>query len=453
MQWRITGTLYETDGKTANGQIELQAYDVPRQRWYSLAKSNLSAKGELNLTLELNDNKLLPAIRLCEPVKANKTVRVLAEGGLVRIVSARLGHLAFGDMVRLGDQAVARSERAAPFSSSDDYLVVGAPRPATQSGPKVATMATMRIKPDLVLQPHATLNSSQIRAQAILTKQLEEQSFELKNKVEQITTLEKSQQTLDKDLRQAQLQIQTLEKQLKARPTSNINSEQIELATQQIRLTMNEQIIKQATEFEIQQSTLQRTLNARNIELSKMSERVQELSTASNKALEEAARVQEENEELQGQLEGQVNAGDLYSSIAQQLQQTQAQLKEDGNAYRLGRVSLNVKTLLSGNQMTLPNRADLLKSNPGLFTDVSLEYLPDSIDQDETEPGVAVPDFSELTETLARRLAGDLGLQLEAAYQSVGASEQSIGQAIRQLPAKGTQVAPGDSVLVVFTQA
>ena len=447
MQWRITGTLYETDGKTAKGQIELQAYDVPRQRWYPLAKSDLNAKGEFKLTLELTDNKLLPAIRLCEPVQTNQNTRVLAEGGLVRIVSARLGHLAFGEIVRLGDQSVTRSERAAPFSSCDDYLLVGAPRPPTQSGPTVATMATMRFKPDLVLQSNATLNSAQIRAQAILTKQLEEQAFELKNKVEQITTLEKSQHALDQDLRQARLQIQNLEKQLKARPTSNINNEQIELATQQIRLTMNEQIIKQATEFELQQSALQRTLNTRNIELANLSERVQELSSASTTALEEAARAQEENEQLQNQLESQINAGDLYSSIAQQLQQTQAQLKEDGSAYRLGRVSLNVKTLLSGNQLTLPNRADLLKANPGLFTDVSLEYLPDSIDPDDTEPSVSVPDFSDLTETLARRLAGDLGLQLEAAYQSVDPSKQSIGQAIRQLPAKGTQVADRKSVV------
>ena len=66
--------------------------------------------------------------------------------------------------------------------------------------------------------------------------------------------------------------------------------------------------------------------------------------------------------------------------------------------------------------------------------------------------GVTVPDFSELTESLARRLARDLGLELEAAYQSVGDSGQAVGQAVRQLPAKGSEVAAGERVLVVFTQ-
>src|SRR5690554_2654124 len=124
MQWRITGTLYEADGKAASGKVEVQIYDIARKRWQSQATSSLNAKGAFNLTLELDDSKHLPAVRLCEPAKANASPRVLAEGGLVNIVSARLGHVAFGEIERLAGQAITRSERAAPFSSSDDYLLV-----------------------------------------------------------------------------------------------------------------------------------------------------------------------------------------------------------------------------------------------------------------------------------------------------------------------------------------
>lgn len=458
MQWRITGTLYETDGNIAKGQVEVQIYEIPRQRWLSLATSSLDAKGGFSISVDIADENFLPAVRLCEPVKAGQSMRVLAEGALVRVVSTRLGHLAFGDIQRLGNQAVTRSQRAAPFTSSDDYLLVGMPKATAQPSPTLATatMANIRLDPKLVLhttQPVAGLNSDHLKLQANLTRQLETQTIDLNNKIQLVQTLEQTKLAQERDLKKAQETIQLLQGQLKAKPNATVNSEQIELATQQIRLTMNEQIIRQAGNFEIQQSELQRTLRERNFELAKVSEQVAELSTTARKAAEEAARVQEENEQLQSQLETQVNAGDLYSSIAQQLQQTQSQLQSEGSAYRLGRVSLNVKTLLSGNQLTLPNRSDLLKGNPGLFTDVTLEYLPDSPDQDSHEAGIAVPDFSDLTETLARRLAGDLGLQLEAAYQSIGTSGQSIGQAIRQLPAKGTQVAPGDSVLVVFTQA
>lgn len=458
MQWRITGTLYEADGKAASGQVEAQIYDIARKRWQSQATSNLNTKGAFSLTLELDDSKHLPAIRLCEPVKANTNPRVLAEGGLVNIVSARLGHLAFGEIERLAGQAITRSERAAPFSSSDDYLLVGIPRTQTQAGATrapLSTMALLQVEPKLVLHNQTILDSTRLQAQANLSKQVELQSIDLKHKIDLINTLEKNQQSYTQQLNQAQLKIQALEKELKAKANTGtaLNSEQIELATQKIHINFNEQFIKQATDFELQQRTLQRTLNDRNFELAQSAERILELSAAARQAAEEAARVQQESEELQNQLDNQMNADELYSSIAQQLQLAQTKMQDDGIAYRLGRVSLNVKTLLSGNHITLPTRSDLLRNNPGLFTDIELEYLPEAPDTDTVEPTLSVPDFSELTETLARRLAGDLGLRLESAYQSVGSSGQSIGQAIRQLPAKGTQVSPGDTVLVVFTQA
>lgn len=101
----------------------------------------------------------------------------------------------------------------------------------------------------------------------------------------------------------------------------------------------------------------------------------------------------------------------------------------------------------------MPTLADLNnKGAAGMFTDVNIEFLPDS-NEGTGEDLVNVPDFSDLTETLARRLARDMGLNMDAAYQSVTDPSQPIGQAIRQLPAKGTQVAPGESIMVVFTQA
>ncbi|MAG67730.1 MAG: hypothetical protein CMK74_18005 [Pseudomonadales bacterium] len=447
MQWSITGTLFEPDGKAASGQVEIQTFELARSQWRTVAKARLDAKGDFAINLNLGDGPQLPAVRLCETVKARETPRVLAEGALVQVEPGKRIHLAFGDIERLGDEAIARRERSAPFSAADDYLLAGTPRAVAQLA---VNMAALRVSPQLAVRAQPA--STQLKTQAALSKQLEAQSVELNQKVLLINNLEREKQSHANELKQAQLKISTLEKQLKDKPAAG--NEQIELATQQIRLNLSEQILRQATEFELKESDLQRTLNLRNLEIAQFSERIRDLTKASREAAEEAARAREESEDLKAQLDTQVDADQLYGNIARQLQQAQSQLSKDGVPYRLGRVSLNLKTLVTGNSLTLPTLSDLKsKGSSGLFTDVSLEYLPDGDEPaDDAPSGITVPDFSDLTETLARRLARDLGLELEAAYQSIGDSGQPVGQAIRQVPAKGTEVTLGERVLVVFTQ-
>ncbi len=451
MQWSITGSVFEADGKPASGQVELQLYDMARQVWRSAAKGSLNAKGDFALKLDLAEDKMLPAVRLCEASKANQPSRVLAEGGLIKVEPGKLVRLSYGDIERLGDNAVARSERDSPFSAADDYLLAGMPKEIVKL---TLNMASLRINPQVVrAQPQVQpVSSNQLKLQADLSKQIEVQSLELNQKAQLINTLERDKQSTGNELKQAQLKIQTLEKQLQSKPAA-AGSEQIELATNQIKLQLNEQILRQSTEFELSTASLQRNLNQKNLELAQVSERLEVLSKQRSEAAAEAASAREESERLKSQMETQVDAGELYSNIARQLQQAQSKLNEDGVPYRLGKVSLNLKTLVSGNSMTLPTLAEIDKGSSGIFTDVALEYLPDSSDSQTSEPLVTVPDFSDLTETLARRLAGDLGLQLEAAYQSIGDSAQPVGQAIRQIPAKGKTLPPGEVVLVVFTQA
>jgi len=451
MQWSITGSVFEADGKPASGQVELQLYDMPKRLWRSAAKGNLNARGDFALKLNLSEEQMLPAVRLCEAGKAKEPSRVLAEGGLIKVEPGKLVRLSYGDIERLGDNAVARSERDSPFSAADDYLLAGMPKEVVKL---TLNMASLRLSPQVVrAQPQVQpVSSTQLKLQADLSKQLEVQSLEINQKAQVISNLERDKQSTGNDLKQAQLKIQTLEKQLQSKPAAAGN-EQIELATNQIKLQLNEQILRQSTEFELSNTSLQRNLNQKNLELAQASERLETLSKQRSEAAAEAARAREESERLKSQMETQVDAGELYSNIAKQLQQAQSKLNEDGVPYRLGKVSLNLKTLVNGNSMTLPTLAELDTRNSGIFTDVALEYLPDNSATQSVEPVVTIPDFSELTETLARRLAGDLGLQLEAAYQSVGESGQGIGQAIRQIPAKGKTLPPGESVLVVFSQA
>lgn len=459
MQWSITGVVLEADGKPATGTIQIQIYDLARKAWRAQAKAALNAQGRFALKTRLaNEGNLLPAMRLCEASAARQPARVLAEGGLVQVVSANLAHLSFGEVQRLGDNAVSRNDRTAPFGAGDDYLLAGMPRPPAPKMTATTRMAmtgapmTAYLQPQVVEQP----STVQLRMNADLAKRIEQQDSELNQKQVQMVRLEQNHLKATEELRQAQSKIATLEGQLKARPkpdaTKPVN-EQFTLATETMKLNLNEQIIRQAADYDIRALKLQQTINAKNLELASYTERLQELSKVSSAAMEEAAKAKAEADQLKQQMNTQVGAGELYANIGKQLQEAQAALNSEAVPYRLGRVSLNLKTLVSGNKLTMPTLADLnSKGAAGMFTDVNLEFLPEAGDREDDDL-VSVPDFSELTETLARRLARDMGLHLDAAYQSVSDPAQPVGQAIRQLPAKGTQVSPGESVMVVFTQA
>ncbi|GGC94821.1 PASTA domain-containing protein [Halopseudomonas salina] len=461
MQWSITGVVLEADGKPATGTVQVQIYDLTRKAWRAQAKAALNAQGRFSLKTKLTSGgEILPAMRLCEASVSGQPARVLAEGGLVQVASATSAHLSFGQIQRLANNAIARSDHTAPFSQTDDYLIAGVPRPpAPQVSAATARMTmagapiTAFVKPQIVEQP----STAQLRMNADLTKRIELQDTELNQKQMQMVQLEQNNLKTTQELRLAQSRIATLERELKAKPATTASSkpvnEQFTLATETMKLNLNEQIIRQAADYDIRAMQLQQTINAKNLELTSYTERLKEMAKVSSAAMEEAAKAKDEAEQLKQQMNTQVGAGELYANIGKQLQEAQMALNNEAVPYRLGKVSLNLKTLVSGNQLTMPTLADLNnKGAAGMFTDVNLEFLPDAA-VSEDEGLISVPDFTELTETLARRLARDMGLNMDAAYQSVTNSSLPIGQAIRQLPAKGTQVSPGESIMVVFTQA
>ncbi|PKM29774.1 MAG: hypothetical protein CVV07_08735 [Gammaproteobacteria bacterium HGW-Gammaproteobacteria-11] len=460
MQWSITGVVLEADGKPATGRVQVQIFDIGRKSWRVLVQGALNAKGHFALKTNLvPGGQALPAMRLCEPGKAGEPTRVLAEGGLVQLASATAISLSFGQVQRLADNAVARSDRTAPFSQADDYLLAGVPRPPTPTITAASarmvmagTPITAMIQPQVMEQP----STVQLRMNADLSKRIQEQDIELNQKQAQMVRLEQTSLKANEELRLANNKIAALENQLKVQPALGANkpvNEQFTLATETMKLNLNEQIIRQAADYDIRALKLQQTINAKNIELASYTERLQELSKVSSAAMEEAAKAKAEADQLKQQMNTRVSAGELYATIGKQIQEAQSALVSEQVPYRLGKVSLNLKTLVSGNQLTMPTLADLQnKDASGMFTDVKLEFLPEA-DELVEEELISVPDFSDLTETLARRLARDMGLNLDAAYQSITDPKQPIGQAIRQLPAKGTQVAPGESVMVVFYQA
>ncbi|MFN3580083.1 MAG: hypothetical protein ACK4VV_06385, partial [Pseudomonas sp.] len=335
MQWSITGVVLEADGKPATGNIQVQIYDLGRKTWRVQVQGALNAQGRFALKTNLvPGGQALPAMRLCETSAAGQPARVLAEGGLVQVASATAIHLSFGQVQRLAGNAIARNDRTAPFGQADDYLVAGVPRapaPTVTAATARMTMASAPIATVAMEQP----STVQLRMNADLTKRIEQQDTELNQKQIQVAKLEESNLKANQDLHMAQSKINILENQLKTQPavaaatTTKPINEQFTIATETMRLNLNEQIIRQAADYDIRASNLQQTINAKNLELASYTERLQELSKVSSAAMEEAAKAKAEADQLKQQMNTQVGAGELYASIGKQLQEAQSALDSE----------------------------------------------------------------------------------------------------------------------------
>ena len=198
---------------------------------------------------------------------------------------------------------------------------------------------------------------------------------------------------------------------------------------------------------------LQHDLRLREDQIASLRDQLGELELDRDKHREELAGARDEVEKLRDQVGGEVEVESLYVNIGRQLRQARQHLADDGIPYRLGKVSLSVKTLVGdgGNKLFMPNLADFPRIAAGALADMTFEFQPTG--DDEAGTTVVVPDFSGLTETAARRLANAQGLRLEMAQEARGDRDVGVGQAFKQTPSKKERVPAGGTVLVVFAQA
>ena len=198
---------------------------------------------------------------------------------------------------------------------------------------------------------------------------------------------------------------------------------------------------------------LQHDLRLREDQIASLRDQLGELELDRDKHREELAGARDEVEKLRDQVGGEVEVESLYVNIGRQLRQARQHLADDGIPYRLGKVSLSVKTLVGdgGNKLFMPNLADFPRIAAGALADMTFEFQPTG--DDEAGTTVVVPDFSGLTETAARRLANAQGLRLEMAQEARGDRDVGVGQAFKQTPSINERVPAGGTVLVVFAQA
>lgn len=198
---------------------------------------------------------------------------------------------------------------------------------------------------------------------------------------------------------------------------------------------------------------LHHDLRLREDEITSLRDRLQETEQERDLRRDELEQVRNESKTLRDQLDGEVEVESLYANVGRQLQQASRHLRDDGIPYRLGKVSLKVKALVGngGNRLFMPNLADFPRVAEGALADMTFEFHP--TEDAAVDAAVAVPDFSGLTETAARRLAQAAGLRLEPAHEDARERRDvGAGQAFKQTPSKGASVPRDSTVLVVFAQ-
>ncbi|MEX1367435.1 MAG: PASTA domain-containing protein [Nannocystaceae bacterium] len=176
-----------------------------------------------------------------------------------------------------------------------------------------------------------------------------------------------------------------------------------------------------------------------------------ELSSAQT----ELADAQQQITTLQEQLSGSSSIGAVVENVGNQLKATQQSLRSSGAPIQLGKISMDLKVMPSGDGTSF---SFVAPGQPGVEGAALSTLHLDFVDQSpvpEPPAAVTVPDLQGLTELAVRRVASSLGLGVKSLLQAVaddGPVEQA-GRAIRQIPAAGAGVDPGTVITVLFGKA
>jgi hypothetical protein len=155
---------------------------------------------------------------------------------------------------------------------------------------------------------------------------------------------------------------------------------------------------------------------------------------------------------------GAVSLATLIRNTNREIEAARAELAGRGAAYRLGRVTMELRMLPgpggSGAIFPSPKAMDHLRGDQ--LSKLDLEFESERPPEAPEPPQATVPELAGLTETVARRKLAEAGLLVEASFQAVppaGADKDLAGRVVNQLPPPGEKVALSTTVHVFIGQA
>jgi hypothetical protein len=236
-----------------------------------------------------------------------------------------------------------------------------------------------------------------------------------------------------------------------AQDGANAARTQLEIAQTDLR-----NAVQAHTQASDQLLAAQHTLAARDAELAQLRDAVGDgavIQRIRDQLTAETARASAAETQLAAVREQHrvaVPAGELVSNLALSLGQVNRSLADGAIPYRLGRTDVSLKAFVggAGDLVYLPDAARSVRDSA--VSEVRFELTPDEPVAVAVTGGLIVPDLLGLTETAVIRVLSSLFLKAEKAVETAAAGSEKHGRALRQLPAAGTPVPRGSTVLVVY---
>jgi hypothetical protein len=170
------------------------------------------------------------------------------------------------------------------------------------------------------------------------------------------------------------------------------------------------------------------------------------------KQLEQVRESRDSLEQMLVEGGAQVSLQELIKRSNDEVTRAREALEARGGAYRLGRVSLELKMVpgAGGVGLSFPTVEELARLGNTSLSTLNVDFDPKSQGEQAAVVKRTVPDVTGVTEAMARRKLAEAGYVVEVNYQAVVASGglNQVDRVVMQLPAKGTGLAPGSTVVL-----
>ncbi len=172
--------------------------------------------------------------------------------------------------------------------------------------------------------------------------------------------------------------------------------------------------------------------------------------------LAELAAANAQIAELSAGLGSPTSLESVVDSVGEQLHATQSRLVANGSPFQLGRVSLSLKVVpASSTSFGFATLEQLASVGGEALSTLDLDFAQTAPAPAEPPPDAAVPSLVGLTEPAARRRLAPLGLGARVVHQAI-ADDGDValaGRVLKQIPAAGAPLQPGQTVTLVLGKA
>lgn len=212
-----------------------------------------------------------------------------------------------------------------------------------------------------------------------------------------------------------------------------------------------QRLTDQVKELEAVTTELAASIQTQNLTDTEWKNQTRELRIALATQTAKAEVKEKQLGQVREQIKQSVKTEDVITSIGLDASRAAKTLREKGLPYKLGRLHLNMKTIMmpDGKSLYLPDAA--VSATDTALTEIDIELLPDEESNGDHSDELSCPNLLGLTQTAVISNLAAFGLKHQSSIAAVS-NEKEHGRAIRQIPEAGETVVPGTIIRVIYGQ-